>query len=520
MSRITAHLPDKDLILDSDSNHTIKDSLMTAGILLNAPCGGNGSCGKCTVSLKEGDEWKDVLACQIRPQEDIEIRIPASSLLQKEIYLEHQTGQIESHRKYAAAVDLGTTTVVVALIDLENGSLMDIRKEWNRQIHFGSDVISRVKYIIDHDQGLTELSLVIQAQVLEMIQEMCPDTDLLSKIHLAGNTIMQHIFAGIDPTSIAMAPYQPKTLFDDGKAYSFKELMNIPLYFMPCISGYVGGDILSGLYYTNLLEKDGSNLFLDIGTNGEMAIASNGQIKTVSVATGPAFEGAEITCGMTGIPGAISHIQWQETLCKMPLSVIGDTIPQGLCGSGLIDLIAILVETGYIDQTGHLLSKKEVKKEIPTLTNARFKNCLGYKFLQEDDEGNVIFYLRSQPPVYLTNKDVRKIQLAKASVAAGIEFLMKESSKKSNGISHLYLAGGFGEHIDPESAAKIGMIPDQVKDKVENLGNTSLKGVIKSLTDQDYLANMLSIKSKCDYTELSGNPAFSEDFVDHINFES
>lgn len=519
MSKIIVHLPSGDQIMDGDNYKSIKDMLIHQGILLNQPCGGNGSCKKCMVTVSDEAGSRQVLSCQAKLSSVSEITVPSSSLLSREILLgkrNHST--LNQDKNYSVAVDLGSTTVVVALVSMDDGEIIEIKKEWNRQITYGSDVISRVKYIIDQRDGLERLSSLIQEQVSDMIGNMSVKISNLLKIHIAGNTIMQHIFAGIDPSSIAFAPYHPQTLFQDGKGYYFDVFANTPVYFLPCISGYVGGDIVAGIYANHLLEDPSTNIFLDIGTNGEMAIIENGKITTVSVACGPAFEGAEISCGMTGISGAISHISWQENLCKMNMTVLGNTFPVGLCGSGLIDLIALLRKTGYIDERGHLLSMEEANKAIPRLRHARFKNCLGHNFLQKDVNGNVLLYLQQQPAVYLTNPDIRKVQLAKAAVAAGIEFLRNIRQTSYEDITHVYLAGGFGEHILAHSAAEIGMIPAELEEKIISVGNSSLQGAVNSLTDQNALETMLQIVEKAQHIELSNHTLFRECYIEHINF--
>ena len=548
---------------------TLLDLFLEAGIFLQAPCGRQGRCGKCTVFVKkEGqEEFLPVLACQTILKESAFVEIPQEALLDAAIedfsenrismskpsfnkdfakkeesqhfldqtslvkqtgdFLEATIGEDEindhSERIYSIAVDLGTTTVVVSVLKKGDKTVLASKKEWNQQISYGADVISRAKHCMDVEDGLETLSKCMKGQLLRMSEQVCREIGIslseVSEICISGNTIMQHLFANINPSSIALAPYQPKTRFESLRAIYVDEFSQIPIYLMPCISGYIGGDITSGLIASGLDQKEGTYLFLDIGTNGEMALGGKDGFICCSVACGPALEGAEISCGMTSVKGAISHLDWQENVCKLKTSVIGEVFPLGLCGSGLIDLLAILLKTGILDETGHLLSPSEAKKEVSRLTMARLKNCLGYKCLQEDENGNGLFYLRTQQPqIFLASMDVRKLQLAKAAIAAGIELLMQEAGKSYDEIDGLFLAGGLGEHLNIEHAAAIGMIPEKLKDKVVCFGNTSLKGAMDFLENKEKRSSFTHLIEKCKYLELSGNSAFQDAFIEHISF--
>jgi uncharacterized 2Fe-2S/4Fe-4S cluster protein (DUF4445 family) len=250
-----------------------------------------------------------------------------------------------------------------------------------------------------------------------------------------------------------------------------------------------------------------------------MAIGGKDGFTCCSVASGPAFEGAEITCGMTSVPGAVCHLDWQETICKFKTDVVGQTMATGFCGSGLIDLLSILLKTGLLDETGRLLSPEEAKKELPRLTMARLKNSLGYNFLEQDDNGNGIFYLKRNPAVYLTISDVRKLQLAKAAIAAGIELLLKETGRTYEDIDGLYLAGGLGENLNAQNAAFIGMIPDALKNKITCIGNSSLAGAKQLLLEQCDPEPLIRITRTCNYIELAGNPDFNTEFIQQMTFE-
>lgn len=325
------------------------------------------------------------------------------------------------------------------------------------------------------------------------------------ELSLAGNTIMQHIFLEMDPASIAVAPYRPMTLFDSVLPVRVPELPGMDVYLAPCVAGYVGGDITTGLLASGLWEKKGPSLFLDVGTNGEMALGGKGGFLCCSVASGPAFEGAEICCGMLSGPGAIRHVSWDRG--GLRLDVVGRGEPCGLCGSGLIDLLAVLLETGVVDETGRLLPPEEAPEEMAP-------------YLGEDENENGIFYVTADRRVYFTAQDVRKLQLAKAAVAAGIEVLLETAQLSASEVETLYIAGGFGGGIDPESAAAIGMIPQELQHRIVSLGNSALAGVGQTVLRPELRNKLLEIQKSCQYLELSGNSAFTDAFVEQMLFET
>ena len=266
---------------------------------------------------------------------------------------------------------------------------------------------------------------------------------------------MQHLFAGYSVRGIAAAPFRPETLF---AAPGDETLHGVPVHFAPCVAGYVGGDITAGLLAAGLAELPGENLFLDIGTNGEMALGGRGGFVCCAVASGPAFEGAGITCGMPGVDGAISRVRYDRGFLY---DVIGGGEPKGLCGSGLLDLTAVLLRLGVIAPGGRLLPPEDAPMPLR-------------RYLTRDDDGNGRFHLT--PEVSLTAADVRNLQLAKAAVAAGIRVLLQQRGIAPEQVDGVYLAGGFGSYLDPESAMAIGMLPRACAGKLHTLGNTALAG--------------------------------------------
>lgn len=454
------------------------------GYRVSAPCGGNGTCGKCTVLL----DGVPVLACRTTLSKSCTVCIPSENGDISWNDAAPQRMRTQSREGFGAAVDLGTTTVALTLYDLSEGQSIASASEWNVQTSYGGDVITRIGYCIDHPNGLSELCSLIRAQVFSMLKQLAGAHGVLisqiRELFVAGNTVMQHIFAGISPASIAAAPFTPESFFENGQPLLIQD---IPVYFSPCVAGYVGGDITAGLLSCDLRHKSGISLFIDVGTNGEMALGGPEGFLTCAVASGPAFEGAGIRCGMHAAAGAVNSV----SLCgdELRFEVLGGGTPTGICGSGLLDLVACLLDLGFIDESG----------------------CLA-----EDENGETTFYLT--PDVYITQQDIRQLQLAKAAVAAGIRILLKTAGLSPADVDKLYLAGGFGNRLRPESAVRIGMLPAGLLSKTVACGNSSLSGAIQALVSPADRLELNNIKANCTYLELSSNPSFNDCFVDEMSF--
>ena len=384
---------------------TLLALLRRAGCTLPAACGGHGRCGKCRVSVNGVPR----LACRVVPEDGDEVILPpaAGGRILTETLDPPAAPTGESG--CAAAVDLGTTTVAVRLYELATGRVAAACAGWNAQAAYGADVISRIQYTREQPDGLSALSGCIRAQVESLLTQALAQTNReareLKRVVLAGNTVMQLLFAGISVESLAAAPFRAETLFRQPVQDT---LLGAPVHYLPCAAGYVGGDITAGLLASGLADRSGRFLYLDIGTNGEMALGGRDGFVCCAVACGPAFEGAGVTCGMMGTDGAVNRVRYNG---KFEMNVIGGDAATGLCGSGLIDLAAILVRQGVIDETGRLLPPEEVPERMRA-------------FLTRDENGNGVFHLTDR--VYLTAGDVRSLQLAKAAVAAGVQVLLAQ----------------------------------------------------------------------------------------------
>lgn len=495
MSRVSIKYKGSVSTLETRMGETLLQLLQRNGIAVSAPCGGNGKCGNCKVDIEKYGVRETVLACKTTAEDGMTVIIEDKAAeicdgfrLSGGVYAPDGEG-------YGIAVDLGTTTVAASLVELSSGRVLGRRSAMNAQKAYGADVISRTQYTMDNSNGLEILSDAIRSQIDKMTQELCKDAKLDSaqaKLFVAGNTIMQHIYAKLPPRSIAVAPFTPVTLFGSGEGDC-----------APCVSGYIGGDITAGILATGLHNKENKYLFVDLGTNGEMALGGKDGIVCCSVASGPAFEGAGISCGMASTAGAINHIEYADGAFRY--TTIGGADACGICGSGIIELTACLVRLGIIDGSGYLQPPDDLDDD--------FGDILG-----EDEDGNGIVYITQDKHVYFTARDVRQIQLAKAAVAAGIDILMEEAEVDADGVEALYLAGGFGTYIDIDCAALIGMLPEKLVSRTQSVGNSSLAGAEMAICSSHAREELFRIPAMCRYIELSYDKRFNDYFADHMAF--
>lgn len=469
---------------------------------IEAPCGGMGRCGKCKVEIVGRGE---VLACKTLVADGMHI------IIGKEKHAKiAETGQC--HNQYAtdaleetvAACDIGTTTVVCHLIDGTSGNIIATESAPNAQKNYGADVVSRIERAGAGE--LQKLHEVIAGQIETMLEKLCEKSHKKKKIQrlaVAGNTVMCHLFAGISPEAIGVAPFMPEELF--GKEYTGSsvgidccEIVNI----LPCVAGYVGSDITADVLAA-VPEDGGQWLLLDIGTNGEMLLgnAKDGYV-CCATAAGPAFEGAEITMGMPAADGAIASVTYKNH--RLSVGTIGEKEAVGICGSGLLDALAVFLESGLMDESGMLMDEEEVPEEC--------RHYIGRY------EGQACVWLTEK--VCVTQEDVRNLQLAKAAIAAGIEILLKEKAFGYKDVTGVWLAGGFGSFLNTESAAKIGLIPKELLPVTEAVGNAAGEGAVFAAISKKAREHLLEIQGKMHYLELSMHPAFSDLYMDCIPFTS
>ena len=414
---------------------------------------------------------------------------------------------------YAAAVDIGTTTIACYLLDLKSGEQLAHASMLNPQVAYGADVIQRIKYSLEN--GSDELTEAVRNAVDELIKEAADKAKVLTNeiyfISAVGNTCMHHLLAGISPDSLAYAPYTAtlsEVLITDAALFGFNVYPAAKLMLLPNIAGFVGADTVGAAIAGNMDQLEDLTLMIDIGTNGEMVLGNREKLAGCSTAAGPAFEGAVISCGMRGADGAIDHVSITEN--GLEYTVIGEIAPIGICGSGLIDLTAELVRTKIIDETGRLQSADEVDSRYAKYI-VEENGTKGFLLADELHSGN-------GSKIVFTQKDIREIQLAKGAMAAGIKMLARRLGVDISDFKRVFIAGAFGSYMSPASACGIGLIPPELKDVVEAVGNAAGEGAkIAALSEQE-IEHAKSIAENIDYVELASDAAFQDIFVDELEF--
>jgi uncharacterized 2Fe-2S/4Fe-4S cluster protein (DUF4445 family) len=455
------------------------------------PCGGKGICGGCKIRVLEGnialdeehrqalkelgltEEWR--LACRSHVYEDVTLEVDQWKTI---ILADNTQFEFTPREGYGIAVDVGTTTLVAQLIDMKEGKVLNAATERNPQSRYGADIMSRVEYAVKQDEQL--LTRAIREKISELIGKLIQKrkTDI-KKVVLVGNTVMHHLFCGIDLTPLATYPFESKeTGFQQFTAESLGWSIpgNPAVLFMPCIGGFIGSDILAGILAARIHEKEEINCLIDLGTNGELVTGNREEMICASTAAGPAFEGTNISMGMTATTGALSSVDIDTD--PLQYHIIGNRTPRGICGSGLIDAIAWLHSSGHIDMWGELVDEKERIEIVPEIV--------------------------------LTQQDIREVQLAKGAISAGVRILSQKLKIEPETIKEIFIAGAFGNYINLSNAQKIGLIEFD-GDKVTKLGNSALIGAKMMLYfDPDNLSQILQ---KIRHTSLETDPNFQETYA-------
>jgi len=499
MFKIEIHQEGQKFFLETDGTDYLQAVLRNAGYEIYSPCGGNGTCGKCKVWIKgEGS----VSSCVFPVTEDLEVIVPdlkeAQILVDQHKYtvkLPVQPGhQVKlSNNPHGIAIDIGTTSLVFYLVDLITGAILETRAEENPQANYGADVISRINFTAQNEHGLKELQNVlihtINSHLDHFVELMGLKYTDIVKISIAGNTTMLHLLLGVDPLPIALAPFTPR--FIERQIVNASDLKlnchpDANIETLPGISAYVGADIVAGLASIAPQKEFKTFLFMDIGTNGELALVTPNRILCCATAAGPAFEGARITHGMTAVEGAISSYGEEG------YSVVGDISPTGLCGSGLIDVVAYMVENDLVNPDGLIDENFVITKKEDSGIN-------------ED--------------IVINQQDIREVQLAKSAIAAGVNILLNKAGITHDQLNVVFLAGGFGNHINTKSAITIGLLASSFKDKVISLGNTSGTGALLSLKSILFIDIMHKVISITEHLELSEEEDFTMEFAMNMMFD-
>jgi uncharacterized 2Fe-2S/4Fe-4S cluster protein (DUF4445 family) len=419
-----------------------------------------------------------------------------------------------SGRRFAMAFDLGTTTVVVTLLDLESGQPLAVRSMLNRQQPYGGDVISRISATMLDPNALEELRTRAQETLSEIAAEVCEEAEVdpaeVYEVSLCGNVTMTQMVLGIDPEPLSMAPFVvathelPPTRASD---FGVSVHPRAPAFVFPSMGAYVGGDIVAGLLATGITRDRRLRLFIDVGTNSEIALGSHERVLATAAPAGPAFEAAQIRCGMRAAEGAIEGVKIEGD--SVELQVIGDTDPVGLCGSGLVDCVAELVRAGLLDHSGRFLPDDELN------------GPLAERLTKIGEERVFVLQPRGNDPaesVFLSQRDVRELQFAKASIATGWNHLVRDLGVEPADIQQVLLGGSFGAYLSPASAVRIGLVPPLALPRIVSAGNVAGEGAKMVALSHRERAEALSIVREVEYVELSGRADFNDLFVDQLAF--
>lgn len=511
---------------------TLLSAARLAGVDIDGACGGLGRCGSCRVSARgaltaPSAEEQELLggagsaaglrlACRTRVDGDAVVEVPARTRDARVVTASHpEPLEVEppvargirtsSGTPVGAVVDLGTTNVAVMVVDLTTGESLAVAGDTNSQRTFGADVLTRVAHA--SAGGGRTLQRVSADQIGELLGSALAragiPADRLAEMVVVGNTAMTGLFLGVDVSSLGQAPYEGAPLADarvPAPSIGLTGFEGIDVLVPPGISAFVGSDITAGLLATGLAERRTPTLFIDLGTNGELVVASAGEILAASAAAGPALEGAAILCGMRAEPGAIESVTLMGD--SLELGVIGDTAPVGICGSGLLDLVAALLDAGLIDATGRMVDS------VPGPLGERLTQRHGVRAFVVDAGGAVV----------LTQKDVRAVQLAVGAVRTGIELLLAEAGMTSTDIACALLAGGFGYHVRAPALVRVGLMPAEWVDRVAFAGNTALAGGRMYLVNAAQRRKARELAARVRTVDLAAHPGFRRRFLEALDF--
>lgn len=495
------------------SGTLVSDAAKTAGVFIDSPCGGNGTCGKCAVLLEEDGEQERVLACQTRVTQDC-------------VVTRYHTGKLETLNRGSersalfspypdvitlphacfAVFDLGTTSIVCYLLDGDTGEQLATEGMQNPQAAYGADVIARANHVLTGDDPAALRESAVQAlnDLIERTTKAAGRTaDQVTLVTLAGNTVMHHILLGLPLGQLVRAPYAP---FSREKRVLCARLLHLNVHpeamllIPPVIGGFVGADTVACLSASAFDEIESSTLLVDIGTNGELVCTDGLRRVCCSTAAGPAFEGANLSCGMRAEGGAVDHAWMRDG--QFFFSTIGGAPARGICGSGLIDLVALLVGLGTIDGTGRFCADAPLSDRLFSLPD-------GMRAFEVANKEHLVM---------LSQKDVRELQLGKAAIRAGIQVLLDSLSLQEDQIERVLLAGAFGSHLSPDALCDIGLFPESFRGKVESIGNAAGEGA--KLYARNYVLFEASerLAKETAYIELTLSPAFSEYYIDAMSF--
>ena len=410
-------------------------------------------------------------------------------------------------RHYAVAIDVGTTTIAVQLIDLVSAQIVAARSDYNDQVACGLDVISRINYARGPNR-LEELRQRVLGTINRLICQVAGsrgvDPREIANAAVSGNTVMTHLLLGLNPEYLRLAPYTPTLLqvpYLRNAEIGLELNRQAWVHFSPCVGSYVGGDITAGILCTDLATAtEDINLFIDIGTNGEIVVGNNSFLLACACSAGPAFEGAGIECGMRASTGAIEKVAIDADTGRPRYSTVGQVPPRGICGSGMIDLVADLFLTGWIDAAG----KFDRERPCPSIRVNGRRASYTLASAEESATGK---------PIVISEIDIENIIRTKASIYAACALLLQQVGLGFGDLRHVYVAGGFGRFLDLENATILGLVPDLPRERFRYLGNASLMGSFMVVVSQDFRRRQLELAQRMTYLELNTAPSYLEQYT-------
>jgi len=575
----------QDVELLVDENESLYKALVKASLCVEAPCGGRGTCGKCVVEVEglgkvrscktmpfegmrvilpqKGADNSGVLTKSRATSVELDPYVKAIELSLEKPSLSDQRSDLcrieeasgariediallsrltkalrergfnitavvsgneiidirDNGDIYGVAVDIGTTTLAAKLVSLKSGEELSVKGEINLQRAYGADVITRID-ATSTDEGKKALTNTVRYQIYSMIKALCNEKGVslndIYDVTCVGNTTMICMLLGLDTQNIAASPFIPPILRDvcvKSADLDMPLANGARLRTLPMISAYVGADTYGCMLACDMDKGGELSLMIDIGTNGELVLAGDGKIISCSTAAGPAFEGAHIEFGMGGVGGAIDKVKINED--GVSCTHLGREKPCGICGSGIVDAVSELIRIGVVDSTGRILDEDELPG-IPAPIQNRITtyNSMAAFLLMSENEG-------AQRNIYVTQKDIREIQLAKSAIASGVMVMADEFGCNIGDIKRLYLAGGFGNFINVANACNIGLLPKVLEDVIIPVGNAALEGATMALLNKGAFNNgevSPNVRYNVSYVELSARYDFQEYFIDNMEF--
>lgn len=498
----------------ASSGQILLEALMHQSIFLRSDCGGKGTCGKCMVQRRiDNGAYETIKSCKYIINTNTSIKIPEDSMLSSYIMskapvsfptaFKNRFSQAAGRDSYGIAVDLGTTTIAVYLCNTARGEIISSLAIKNPQAIYGDDVMSRIGVIRQDKKNLAKLQrLVVKSIEWGMEQLLLSFTHgrvSISRMVVVGNPSMMHILAGINPGSIGVSPYKP--VFYNAATFCSAHLgfggNDISIQTLPQVSGFIGGDLLAAALAVDLERQPEGTLLIDLGTNGELILKGNDQFYATSCATGPAFEGASLSCGMQAIPGAINSVIINNDHTVTAFSMINASEesgirPSGICGAGVINAVAQFIEKQIIAPSGVFTSGRKSYIIVPENSDI----C--------------------QPPVSISQKDIRSVQLGKSALITGIEFLLIKAGLDRP--RKIIIAGAFGSHLDKVDLIRLGIIPKIDLDQIEMTGNSAGSGAVMALCDDRYLVKAIRMAARIETVDLACNIEFQNKFISNLNF--